>query len=171
MKTQRVTVVPYDPAWPQAFEAIKKEIEAALGDRALAIEHVGSTSVEGMWAKPCIDLDVVIPHGDDLPKVIQALASIGYRHEGDLGIHGREAFCYQNKPHLQKHHLYVCPKNSPELWRHLRFRDYLRQNPEAAAEYSETKRLAALHHPQDIDGYIQEKAPCIQRLYAACGLI
>ena len=60
MKTASITVVPYDAAWRDAFDAIKKELEEALGDLSLGFEHVGSTSVVGMWAKPCIDLDVVI---------------------------------------------------------------------------------------------------------------
>ena len=127
MKTARVTVVPYDAGWKDAFDRIKEEIEEALGALALGIEHVGSTSVEGMYAKPCIDLDVIVGE-DAMDAVIRALAEIGYIHEGNLGIEGREAFCYEGKTHLMKHHLYVCPKGSRELCRHVAFRDYLRNS-------------------------------------------
>lgn len=78
MKTTHVVVLPYDPKWKDDFTAIQAELEAALGDLALGIEHVGSTSVEGMAAKPCIDVDVVIPDNSVLGEVIERLAVIGY---------------------------------------------------------------------------------------------
>ena len=170
MRTKKVVVLPYDRAWKSAFEAIKAEIEDALGDLILGIEHVGSTSVEGLSAKPCIDLDVVIPDDSPLDPVVQRLAAIGYSHEGDLGIPGREAFRYSGKPHLMKHHLYVCPQSSRELRRHLTFRDFLRQNPAAAKQYAQVKERAARLFPEDIDGYIAYKSPCIAELYRQCGL-
>ena len=170
MKTKKVIVLPYDSGWASAFEAVKEEIEEALGDLIIGVEHVGSTSVRGMSAKPCIDLDVVIRDRSMLPSAVKKLASIGYIHEGDLGIRDREAFRYTDKPHLQKHHLYVCPRDSEELRRHITFRDFLRSDPEAAREYGAVKERAAQLFPEDMDGYIQYKSHCIQRLYAKCGL-
>ena len=170
MRTAKVTVLPYDPAWKDAFESIRREIEAAAGDLILRIEHVGSTSVEGLSAKPCIDLDVVIQDYGVFDAVATKLAAIGYLHEGDLGIPHREAFCYSDKPHLMKHHLYVCPQNSEELHRHVTFRDYLRTHPEAVQKYSAVKETAARLFPNDIDGYMACKAPCIEELYRLCGL-
>ena len=168
MRTAKVLVLAYDKAWEREFEKIKCEIEAALGDLIVGIEHIGSTSVEGMSAKPCIDLDVIIKDESVLDAVICRLAKIGYLHEGDLGIQGREAFCYTGKEHLMKHHLYVCPKDSPELHRHISFRDYLRSTPAAVKAYSAVKREAASLFPEDIDGYISFKAPCIEKMYEAC---
>lgn len=170
MKTAKVIVLPYDTAWKTAFEEIKKELEEAIGDLIIGIEHVGSTSVEGLAAKPCIDLDVIISDYSVFETVVCKLKTIGYRHEGDLGIQDREAFGYENKPHLMNHHLYVCPKNSAELHRHLTFRDFLRSNPEAAAQYGRIKEEAARLYPYDINGYIQHKSPCIAELYRRCGL-
>ena len=112
MKTKKVIVLPYDAAWKSAFEAIKAEIQTALGDLMLGIEHVGSTSVKGMSAKPCIDIDVVIRDYSVFDAVVQKLDAIGYIHEGDLGIQDREAFKYADKPHLMTHHLYVCLRDS-----------------------------------------------------------
>ena len=170
MKTAKVVVLPYDAAWKMQFEAIKNELDSVLSDLVLAIHHVGSTSVEGMWAKPCIDIDVEIEDESCLDAVVKALATIGYFHEGDLGIKGREAFGYLGKEHLQKHHLYVCAKDSEELRRHLTFRDYLRENPDAVKLYSEVKEKAARLYPDDIDGYMAYKSPCIEALYEKCGL-
>ena len=170
MKTKKVIVLPYDEAWESAFELIKSEIEATLGDLMLRAEHVGSTSVKGMSAKPCIDIDVVIRDYSVFDDVVQGLNAIGYIHEGDLGIKGREAFKYADKPHLMTHHLYVCPSDSKELHRHVTFRDYLRGNPEAAKRYSQVKEKAAELFPNDIDGYIQYKSPSIEQLYRECGL-
>ena len=103
MRTKKVIVLPYEKAWKAAFEDIRQEVEAALGGLIIGIEHVGSTSVEGLSAKPCIDVDVVIKDYTVLDAVVKKLAGIGYFHEGNLGIEGREAFCYTGKNHLMKH--------------------------------------------------------------------
>ena len=170
MRTKNVVVLPYDKAWKSDFEAIRNELETAIGDLILGIEHVGSTSVEGLSAKPCIDIDVIIKDYSIFPTVVSRLNSIGYIHEGDLGIKDREAFRYTDKPHLQTHHLYVCPQDSAELHRHLTFRDFLRKNPEAVRTYSSVKEQAAQLYPQQIDRYIEYKSPCIEELYRQCGL-
>lgn len=165
MRTKHVVVLPYDEKWKQDFIAIKEEISAALGDIAIAIEHVGSTSVEGMAAKPIIDIDVVVKK-ELISDAILALSKIGYIHEGNLGIPGREAFAYEGKEHLQRHHLYVCPEDSAELKRHLAFRDYLRKHTGAVEEYSRIKTEAAKLYPEDIDKYIEYKSPVIEKIYA-----
>ena len=105
MKTKRVTVLPYDEGWTDAFEAIRTELDATLGGMALAVEHVGSTSVREMWSKPCIDIDVVIKDYSLFDAVVARLGAIGHIHEGDLGIRCREAFRYTDKSHLMTHHL------------------------------------------------------------------
>ena len=171
MRTAKVMILPYDGAWKTAFEAIKGEIESVVGGLVIGIEHVGSTSVEGLSAKPCIDIDVVIEDYGVFEEVVRRLAEIGYIHEGDLGIPDREAFCYSDKPHLMTHHLYVCPWNSRELHRHITFRDYLRSHPEAVKQYGAVKEEAARLFPDDIEGYIAQKTPYIEELYCRCGLI
>jgi GrpB-like predicted nucleotidyltransferase (UPF0157 family) len=126
--------------------------------------------VEGLSAKPCIDIDVIIKDYSVFDAVAKKLGTIGYIHEGDLGIQDREAFKYSNKPHLMMHHLYVCPQDSKELHRHITFRDFLRHNPEAVRKYSLVKEKAAELFPCDINKYIEYKTPCIAELYAQCGL-
>lgn len=166
MKTRRVVVEKYDPMWARDFENIRSELSAALEGLYLSVEHVGSTSVPGLCAKPIIDIDVVIDGYDVFPYVVEKLAQIGYIHECDLGIPEREAFDYTGKEHLKKHHLYVCPQNSAELRRHVAFRDYLRTHPEARDEYSRVKEEGAELFSDDIDGYITHKSPVIQKIYA-----
>ena len=170
MRTARVIVVPYDEAWRSDFEEIKKEIEGAVGELIIDTLHVGSTSVEGLSAKPCIDVDVVIEDYEVFDAVVRKLEAIGYIHEGNLGIKDREAFKYADKSHLMTHHLYVCPRDSEELHRHIAFRDFLRKNPEAVKEYSMVKEKAAALFPDEIEQYIAFKAPCIEELYKECGL-
>ena len=170
MNTAKVVVVPYDCGWKNDFEKIKAEIESAIGDLIVGVEHVGSTSVEGLSAKPCIDIDVVIKDYRVFEAVVKKLGAIGYIHEGDLGIKDREAFKYLDKPHLRKHHLYVCPVYSEELRRHTVFRDFLKSHPEAVEKYSRVKEIGADLFPNDIDKYIEYKAPCIKELYKICGL-
>lgn len=87
-----VVIVPYDPIWIKIFVQIRDEISAALGPTALEIEHIGSTSVPGLAAKPVIDIDVVIPAESDLSFVIGQLSQLGYSYEGERGIEGRHAF-------------------------------------------------------------------------------
>ena len=169
MATRHIEVLPYDEKWKQAFLDIKAELEPALGSLALSIEHVGSTSVEGLAAKPIIDIDVVVGKGE-VEAAIKALALIGYNHEGNCGIEGREAFKYSGKEHLMNHHLYVCPEDSRELKRHVSFRDYLRSHPQAVREYSLIKEEAARLYPSDIDSYINHKSPVIERIYKELGL-
>lgn len=170
MRTKKVVVLPYDRTWKFAFEEIKREIEGAIGDLIIGIEHVGSTSVEGMSAKPIIDIDVVIKDYSTFDAVVSKLESIGYIHEGNLGIKDREAFKYSDKSHLQQHHLYVCPQESEELYRHITFRDFLVNNSEAAKKYSAVKEKAAQLFPDNIEKYIEYKSPCIEELYKLCGL-
>lgn len=163
---KRVVVASYDAAWEERFREIREELEAALGDLALRIEHVGSTAVPGLPAKPILDIDVVIRDYGVFDAAVSALKEIGYEHKGDLGITGREAFRYDGKEHLMKHHLYVCPEDSPELRRHLAFRDYLRTHPEDAAEYGRVKKEGAALYPDDVERYIAHKAPFIEKVYA-----
>ena len=162
--------MPYDAKWKSDFDKIKAELEQALGDLIIGIEHVGSTSVEGLSAKPCIDIDVIIGDYSVFDAVTARLKAIGYLHEGNLGIAEREACKYTDKLHLQTHHLYVCPQQSAELYRHITFRDYLRKNPEAARRYGAVKEQAARMFPDDINGYMEYKSACIEALYSLCGL-
>src|SRR5262245_12938232 len=118
-----VIIVDYDPHWRDLFDELRAPVAAALGDLAIGVEHVGSTAVPGLAAKPIIDMDVVVPSVTDIPEAIERLAILGYVHRGDLGIPGREAFI--SPAGKARHHLYACPLGTDELRRHRSFRDYL----------------------------------------------
>ena len=167
---KRVIVVPYNEQWKTDFEIIKQKLLLAVKDIIISIEHIGSTSVEGLSAKPIIDIDIVIKDYSVFDNIVEKLASLGYIHEGNLGIKDREAFDYQGNEDLPKHHLYVCPKFSKELHRHIAFRDFLKNNPEAVLKYSKVKEESAKLFPDSIDDYIAYKSPCIEEIYDQCGL-
>lgn len=169
MKTKDVIVLPYNPLWKDCFDDIRRELDHVLKSFALSIEHVGSTSVALCPAKPIIDIDIII-NRDDFDEVKKRLESLGYHHEGNLGIMDREAFKYEDKRHLMKHHLYVCPKDSMEYKRHLAFRDYLRTHDDERDLYGKLKMELAAKYPQDIDRYIEGKTPFISSIYQKIGL-
>lgn len=169
MKTKRVIVEPYNPLWANAFQQIKDELDAVLKDVIISIEHVGSTSVIGLASKPIIDIDIVIDQTFD--EVKRKLELIGYTHEGNLGIEGREAFKYQGKSHLMKHHLYVCEKDALELKKHLTFRNHLRTHPDDLIFYGELKKELAIKFQSDIDSYIEGKSEFVRSIYQKYHLI
>ena len=126
-----------------------------LGGFAVAVEHVGSTAVPGLAAKPIIDMTVVVATDADIRRAIKQFATLGYRHQGNLGIEGREAF--HNPQGLPAHHLYVCRQASTAVRDHLATRDYLRSHPVCAPAYGELKKRLARQYPHDIDVYIDGK--------------
>ena len=157
-----VVVVDYDPDWPRRFEFFQGRIMVALGGLAVGVEHVGSTAVVGLAAKPIIDMDVLLASADELPQAIERLATLGYTHQGDLGIPEREAFLAPAEDF--PHHLYVCPPNSCEFQRHLAFRDYLRSHSKEAKAYGHLKQALALKFAHDRAAYIAGKDAFVQEL-------
>jgi GrpB-like predicted nucleotidyltransferase (UPF0157 family) len=156
-KTKIVEVVPYDPEWKVEFDRIREQLLSYVGDLIITIEHVGSTSIEGLAAKPIIDLDLVMDSYDVLPQIIERLQQHGYEHQGNLGIEGREAFERRQADEFMKYHLYVCPKDGKGYLEHIAFRDYLRSNVVARQEYSEVKQHLAELHRYDMDAYCEGK--------------
>ena len=149
-----IVIVDYDPAWPQEFERLRERAAAAVGELAVAIEHVGSTAVRGLAAKPVIDL-VVLLHTEDVRHAVDPLVAIGYVHRGNLGVEGREAFGAPDGD--SRHHLYVSPTDSEELRAQLAFRDRLRRDAGLAAEYEALKRELAVTFRDDRPGYTEAK--------------
>ena len=165
LRAEPVVVVPYDPAWPATFALLRDRIAPALGDLAVGIEHVGSTAVPGLDAKPIVDIDVVIRHAGDLRAVAGRLATLGYTHLGDLGIIGREAF--RATPDLPRHHLYVCAAGALTLQAHLSLRDALRADPDLAAEFAALKRGLAQRYRDDRDAYSEGKSAFVASVLRA----
>ena len=161
----RVVVTPYGPHWPASFEMLRKRVAPVLGELAVRIEHVGSTSVPGLAAKPVIDLDVLLRTAAELPEAIHRLEAIGYEHEGDKGIVGRHAFRARDPDDIP-HHLYVCVPECAEFARHVALRDYLRSHPDDARRYGELKTQLAARHPEDVNAYMAGKDALVRELVA-----
>ncbi len=157
-----IRVVDYDPRWPEIFEELRSRIWPVVRDVATTVEHVGSTSVPGLAAKPIIDMSVVVPAEADIPPAIQRLSTLGYAHQGNLGVEGREAF--STPAELPPHNLYLCPSDSLALANHLAVRNYLRAHPEVAREYGELKKRLANEFANDIDGYVDGKTDMVLRI-------
>ena len=152
----------YDEKWPGDFLKIKEELLKVI-TVPCKVEHVGSTSIPGMKAKPIIDIDVGLESWDDFEKAKSALASIGYEHEGDRGIKGREAFGRNGLLHNEildsiEHHLYVGSFDNEDYKRHILFRDYLRNHTEARDKYNQIKEeILAKVGSDNRAGYVQMK--------------
>lgn len=142
-----ITIAPYDPAWPAMFCAEAANIRRVLGELVLRVEHVGSTSVPGLAAKPVIDLQISVSSLEPMGIYVQLLASIGYSHI-PLGEFDLVYPFFQKPAELPTtHHIHLCVRGSEQERNHLAFRDYLRTHPVVAAEYLTLKRqLAAVHH-------------------------
>src|SRR5579864_1738490 len=157
-----VIVLDYDSNWPALFQSLRKRVADALGDMAAAIEHVGSTAVPDLAAKPIIDINVLLTSEPMLPTAIERLARLRYVHRGNLGIPEREAFFAPvNDP---PHHLYVCPPSSAEFRRHVAFRDYLRAHPKDAEIYGDLKKALAVRYREDRSGYNTAKTEFVAEL-------
>ena len=164
-----VIIVEYDPGWVPTFRKLRDRVTRSLGKLPCSIEHVGSTSIPGAAAKSIIDIDVVLHSESDVPKAIQALSRGGYRHLGDLGIAGREAF--ESPLGSPAHHLYVVVLGGREYERHIRFRDYLRSHPEETRRYSALKKSLALEHRDDREAYTEAKTAFVEETLRKAGMM
>lgn len=162
-----IVVVDYDPGWPEAFERVRSRVWPVVSGVALAMEHVGSTSVPGLAAKPIVDISVVVRGEPEVPVAIKLLATLGYVHRGNLGIEGREAF--HSPDGLPVHSLYLCLRDSIALANHLAVRDYLRTHPNTATEYGELKKRLAKEFSHDIDSYIDGKTDLLLGILRVSG--
>ena len=156
--TPYMLIHPYSAHWAEDFLALKQVIVQALPGLQFWVEHVGSTAVPGLAAKPIIDVDVVHEAGQDFVSIKARLLALGYEHRGDQGIAQREVFKRTGQtthPVLDtiRHHLYVCPVGSPALEQHLLFRDYLRTSESARKQYETLKYAWADQAQQDQKAY------------------
>jgi len=175
---RKIVVEDYNPQWAKDFKALEEVFSKHLEGIKCDIEHVGSTAVEGLAAKPIVDIDIVVYNREDVTEVIKRLETIGYKHMGQMGIKGREAFkpvsekvpFTAEKRCFREHHLYCIPAGEESLENHLRLRDFLREHPEAVEEYSTVKKHLAEKYPNDIDAYIEEKTVTIVSILEKAGM-
>jgi GrpB-like predicted nucleotidyltransferase (UPF0157 family) len=151
---KQVLVVPYDPAWPTLFVAERDRLTAALAGLPMQVEHMGSTAVPGLAAKPILDLLAGYPAGADVAPYIEAMVRAGYVHRGPQGIPGREFF---RRGQPRAYHLHMAEAGG-DFWRaHLAFRDALRAAPALRDAYAALKHELAARYPNDRPSYIDGK--------------
>lgn len=159
-----LTLSAYDPLWPAEFRTEADRIARTCDDLEIRLEHVGSTAVPGLSAKPIIDIAAGVPPRVDRQPYIQALKELGYAHFGAYGIPGRDYF---RRGTPDSHHVHMYSWSSRHWRDHLLFRDYLRTHDAARMEYEILKRQLAIEHAADRRQYQSEKAPFIQAILRA----
>ncbi|MCM3515238.1 GrpB family protein [Nocardioides sp. P86] len=163
-----VEVVPYSAQWPVQFDRVAAQLRSALTAVPSAyVEHVGSTAVPGLAAKPVLDIDVVVPAGD-VDAAVAALESAGYVHRGDLGVADREAFHAPDDD--PRRHVYVCRAGSLSVRNHLAVRDVLRRREDLREAYAAVKLALAADPAMDIDTYVARKSAVLQAVLAVADL-
>ncbi|MED4128095.1 GrpB family protein [Shouchella miscanthi] len=150
---------PYCEDWKQQFESEKKKIENVLGDRILAIHHIGSTSIPGMLAKPTIDLLVEVT---SIQSIGEELCVLGYESLGENGIKGRRFFL-KSEEGKRTHHVHLFENASDEVERHLAFRDYLIAHKEEAVRYAAVKK-ESMALGLSVDQYQRKKSSLVEQL-------
>ena len=163
-----IRVVPYSDVWPAQFERVAHELRAALMSvPVIAIEHVGSTAVPGLAAKPILDIDVVVMR-DDVAAAIAALARVGYAHRGDLGVTDRESLAAPDDE--PRRNVYVCVEGTLHVRNHLAVRDALRGNADLRDRYAAVKLALADDPTMEIDRYLAGKSAVLQDVLALSDL-
>jgi len=165
-----INIVPYDMSWPEAFIAVARPLRTALGELALRIDHIGSTSVPGLAAKDVIDVQVTLKDFSCTPQVVTALGSLGYTpvqevtcdhvpplYQGSAADWEKRYF--RQPAGLRRMHLHVRTLGRPNQRYPLLFRDYLRAHPVASAAYAQIKTSLSKLHPGDVDFYYAIKDP------------
>lgn len=159
---QEVVLAEYDPAWPELYERERERIERALGEAALRIEHVGSTSVPGLAAKPVIDMVLVVADSSNEDAYLPALESAGYvlRIREELDQH---RMLVRKDVRL---HLHVYSEDCPEIERMVGFRDRLRASDDDRELYERTKRELAAKEWKYVQNYADAKSKVVQEILA-----
>jgi GrpB-like predicted nucleotidyltransferase (UPF0157 family) len=162
-----VKLAPHTELWHQLFAEEEARLREAVGEHVVAIEHVGSTSICGLSAKPIIDVAAGVREAADAERCVRPLESIGYEYRGESGIAGRYYFV---KGEPRTHHLHMAELGGG-LWRgHLLFRDYLRGHREVAEEYERLKRELAIKYGRDRGAYTEGKSIFIEEVLKRAGM-
>ena len=151
-----IEVIPYKPEWTAQYNEEANKIANILGHELIEIHHIGSTAIKGIFAKPIIDILIVVRSISNMDKLNRRMIGIGYRPMGEYGIEGRRFFIKGNDE-LRTHHLHAFQSGDRQIKQYLTFRDYLIANPNVAKHYSDLKIELAGKYPHDIDKYMDGK--------------
>jgi GrpB-like predicted nucleotidyltransferase (UPF0157 family) len=162
--TRKIAVVPHDLNWHSLFEAESEQIAIALVEEVLAIHHIGSTSIGTIYAKPIIDILVEVSSIAKVDDQNLSMQLLGYQCMGEFGIQDRRFFLKDNQDGIRTYHIHVFEVDSPQVKRHLTFRDYLNTHLEDAESYSVLKQSLAKKYPHDIKKYMDGKHDFIQEI-------
>ena len=163
-----IEIVDYDPQWAVLFEEEKSRILDVIEHIIVEVEHIGSTAVVGLGAKPIIDIMVAVTHLSDAERCIEPLRSIDYEYvpEHEVSIPERRYFRKGHPPKEQHYHLHMVERTS-DFWKnHLLFRNYLRGHPEAVQEYCELKKMLAVKYCPHREAYTIAKTSFIESIVA-----
>ncbi|MFW9909974.1 MAG: GrpB family protein [Candidatus Thorarchaeota archaeon] len=162
--TRKVLVEPYNKEWSKMYKEEANRIFPILKNEIIAMYHIGSTSIPGMWAKPIIDILLEVSDITKIDEYDEAMICIGYEPRGELGIPGRRYFSKEKPVDVRTHHIHAYESRNAGIERHLAFRDYMIAHPEAAQEYINLKRELARRYPLDIDSYIAGKESFVSEM-------
>ncbi|MGB3534947.1 MAG: GrpB family protein [Microcoleaceae cyanobacterium] len=158
----KVEVVPYNPEWQDLFKTEAEQWFNLLNSNVIAIHHIGSTAIPNIHAKPIIDLLIEVKDIHQIDNFNSAIAVKNYHIMGEYGIPDRRFFRKHNNAGIRTHHIHIFFKDSPQIKRHLAFRDYMITHSEDAHKYSQLKQELALKYPEDIESYMDGKDQFIQ---------
>lgn len=153
----------HSPGWAAEFRAEAQRLRAALGDEVVAVHHVGSTAIPGISAKPIIDILLAVRQVEGLDDLGPEMLGLGYEARGEFGIPGRRFFVKHAGPR-RTHHIHAFAAGSPELERHLAFRDYMISHPENARAYGRLKEGLAQGFPTDVEAYMDGKDAFVKEM-------
>jgi GrpB-like predicted nucleotidyltransferase (UPF0157 family) len=166
LNRKSVELIPHKKEWKTLYEQEEKLLRLAVGDFLIAIEHIGSTAIPQIVAKPIIDIMIGVPGLATLEKCLLPLEKIGYEYRGEQGITGRPFF-RKGTPTVSTHHLSVVQYDG-EIWsKHLLFRDYLREHTEAARKYNELKKDLAIKFKDNREAYTNGKTEFVEEVLRA----
>lgn len=163
MSDQRlIVVVPYDTEWPKLFAKEAILIKQALGENCIEIHHIGSTAIPGLAAKPVIDMIPVVQDIEQVDSANANMLELGFEAKGEYGIPFRRYF--QKGANNRTHQAHVFEAGNPEIERHLKFRDWMREHSSDREAYAQLKQALAKQHPHDIDSYCLGKDALIAKI-------
>ena len=162
-----VRLLPHNDAWGNEFEDLKPSLAAILGSNALDIQHVGSTAIAGIHAKPILDVAIQVRSFSELN--IDGMKEHGYDYRAEGGVAGRQLFVLRKDGHISLQHIHCYEPENMGFQNQVRFRDYLNKHPDLAKKYDVLKQELAVEHPEDRMKYTEGKESFIHLILRLAG--